>query len=89
MSERSFDAKGLWPKLLVTLLAWLIVYLILLGVFAIFGEQLEAQPFPVQLLIVSGVLVVIMANVVMPLLTRAVGGWLNRTSEINPRDDPG
>lgn len=57
--------------MLTTLLAWGAVYGLLLTVFAVLGNRLESLPFAVRLLIVSGILVALMANLVIP-----AGTWL-------------
>jgi hypothetical protein len=77
---------GLRAKLVTTGMAWLVVYLLLLTLFSIFEDQLAALTLPVRLLIVSGVLVTVMANVVMPMVTRIVAAWLGR--KVNPEAGP-
>jgi hypothetical protein len=76
--ERPGD--GLGAKLVTTGMAWLVVYLVLLTLFSIFEDQLAALTLPVRLLVVSGVLVTFMANLVMPMVMRIVGGWIGRRS---------
>jgi multidrug efflux pump subunit AcrB len=66
--ERTGD--GLGAKLVTTGMAWLVVYLLLLTLFSSFEDQLAALTLPVRLLVVSGVLVIVMANLVMPMVIR-------------------
>jgi antibiotic biosynthesis monooxygenase (ABM) superfamily enzyme len=65
-------------------MAWLVVYLLLLTLFSIFGDQLAALTQPVRLLVVSGVLVTFMANLVMPIVMRIVGSGIGRRSIPRP-----
>lgn len=58
--------------MITTLLAWGSVYGLLLTIFWVFGPQLAALPAALRLLLVSGVLVGLMANLVMPAVTRLV-----------------
>jgi antibiotic biosynthesis monooxygenase (ABM) superfamily enzyme len=74
--ERS--GNGLGAKLVTTGMAWLVVYLLLLVLFSVFEDQLAALTPPVRLLVVSGVLVTVMANLVMPMVMRIVGAWIGR-----------
>jgi hypothetical protein len=76
--ERTAD--GLGAKLVTTAMAWLVVYLLLLTLFSIFEDQLAALTLPVRLLVVSGVLVTVMANLVMPMVMRIVAAWIGRRS---------
>jgi hypothetical protein len=82
--ERTGD--GLGAKLVTTGMAWLVVYLLLLTLFSSFEDQLAALTLPVRLLVVSGVLVTVMANLVMPMVIRIVAAWLGR--EVNPEASP-
>jgi hypothetical protein len=79
---RPGDGRG--AKLVTTGMAWLVVYLLLLTLFSIFEDQLAALTLPVRLLVVSGVLVTVMANLVMPMVMRIVGAWLGRRSNTRP-----
>jgi hypothetical protein len=80
--ERPGD--GLGAKLVTTGMAWVVVYLLLLTLFSIFEDQLAALTLPVRLLVVSGVLVTLMANLVMPIVMRIVGAWIGRRSIPRP-----
>jgi antibiotic biosynthesis monooxygenase (ABM) superfamily enzyme len=80
--ERPGD--GLGAKLVTTGVAWLVVYLLLLTLFSIFEDQLAVLTLPVRLLVVSGVLVTLMANLVMPIVMRIVVAWIGRRSIPRP-----
>jgi antibiotic biosynthesis monooxygenase (ABM) superfamily enzyme len=55
-------------RVVTTLAAWLVAYTIVGVVFVAGGRWLAAVPMAVRLLIVSGVLVIVMVNVLMPVL---------------------
>jgi antibiotic biosynthesis monooxygenase (ABM) superfamily enzyme len=64
---------GAGAKLLTTVIAWIIVYLLLMALFGIFEDRLAELELWLRLLIVSAVIVAVMANLVMPLVLRIVG----------------
>jgi antibiotic biosynthesis monooxygenase (ABM) superfamily enzyme len=57
-------------KLARILLGWLAAFLIVLALFAVFGEQLEAMPLQLRALTMSGALIIAMNFLVMPTITR-------------------
>jgi antibiotic biosynthesis monooxygenase (ABM) superfamily enzyme len=52
------------------LLAWLGAFVIVMGLFLMFGSVLEDMPLAVRALLISGVLTVCMSQVVLPLIQR-------------------
>jgi antibiotic biosynthesis monooxygenase (ABM) superfamily enzyme len=54
-----------------TLAAWLAAFLVVTGLLRLFGDQLGSLPLELRALVLSGVLVGLMANVVMPVLNAA------------------
>ena len=56
----------------MTLAAWLVAFLTVTALLEFFGEQLASLPLALRALVMSGVLVTLMANVVMPLLNSAL-----------------
>jgi antibiotic biosynthesis monooxygenase (ABM) superfamily enzyme len=54
--------------------AWLVVLVLL----SVLGDQLGSLPLSLRALAISGVLVVLMANLVMPLLGQVAERWLTR-----------
>jgi hypothetical protein len=52
------------------LLGWLAAFLIVLAIFTVFGEQLEAMTLRLRALLMSGTLITAMNFLVMPALTR-------------------
>ena len=59
------------------LAAWLVAWLVVLVLLSVLGDQLGSLPAP-RALAISGVLVVLMANLVMPLLGQVAERWLTR-----------
>jgi antibiotic biosynthesis monooxygenase (ABM) superfamily enzyme len=57
-------------RLHMTLAAWLAAFVVVLALLSVFGETLAQLPLPARALVMSGVLVTLMANVVMPALAR-------------------
>jgi antibiotic biosynthesis monooxygenase (ABM) superfamily enzyme len=56
----------------MTLAAWLVGFLIVMALLTVFGDQLGSLPVALRALLISGVMVVLMVNVVMPALTVVV-----------------
>jgi antibiotic biosynthesis monooxygenase (ABM) superfamily enzyme len=59
-------------KLTMTLSAWLIAFLVVLALLSLLGKQLGSLPLALRALAISGVLVALMANLVIPLLNRII-----------------
>ena len=55
-----------------TLAAWLVAFLTVTALFTLFGDQLGALPLALRSLVISGVLVTLMVNLVMPALSAAI-----------------
>jgi antibiotic biosynthesis monooxygenase (ABM) superfamily enzyme len=82
---------------MVTVAAWLAAFLIVTMLFLLVGDELQSLPLVLRALIISGVLVGLMVNVVMPRLTVAVGRFArpraaraglrsNKESDRQPQD---
>ena len=83
LAQAAYDrpvSRTLRGRLLAMLLLWIAAYAILMTLFVVFGESLNAMPLPLRVLIVSAVLVVVMSQVVIPIVTRIVARYLARTS---------
>jgi antibiotic biosynthesis monooxygenase (ABM) superfamily enzyme len=63
-------------RVATTLGAWLIAFLVVTALLTVFGDELKQLPLALRALLISGVLVVLMVNLVMPLLSRALAGLL-------------
>ena len=53
----------------MTLAAWLFAFLVVMGLSTLFNDELTSLPLPVRALVLSGVLVALMVNLVMPLIS--------------------
>jgi antibiotic biosynthesis monooxygenase (ABM) superfamily enzyme len=65
-------------RLTTTLAAWLVAWVVVVVLLSVLGHQLGELPLAVRALAISGVLVAMMANLVMPLLGRMAERWLSR-----------
>jgi antibiotic biosynthesis monooxygenase (ABM) superfamily enzyme len=73
------SARRRWlVRLTTTLAAWLVAWLVVLVLLSVLGDQLGSLPLALRALAISGVLVALMANLVMPLLGQAAERWLTR-----------
>jgi uncharacterized membrane protein len=76
-----------WPaRLVTTLAAWLVAFLLVTTLLAFFGHELNSLPLALRALVLSGVLMTVMTTLVMPALNVAVGRWL--ASRAPPRATP-
>ncbi|MUL40409.1 hypothetical protein FZ103_04310 [Streptomonospora sp. PA3] len=64
-----------------TLAAWAAAFGIVLVLLTLFGDALAALAMPARALLISGVLVVVMVNLVMPRVSAAVDRWCASTGE--------
>lgn len=60
-------------RLVTTLAAWLVAFLIVLAMLLAFGQQLESLPPALNALVFTGVLVPLMGNLVMPFIGAVLG----------------
>jgi antibiotic biosynthesis monooxygenase (ABM) superfamily enzyme len=74
---RSAPPRGL-VRLATTLAAWLVAWLVVVALLSGLGDQLASLPLALRALAISGVLVALMANLIMPLLGRLAERWLKR-----------
>ena len=61
-----------------TVIAWLVAFLVVMALLTLFREQLASLPVALRALVISGVLVTLMVNLVMPVLGGAVVRLLSR-----------
>jgi antibiotic biosynthesis monooxygenase (ABM) superfamily enzyme len=59
-----------------TLGAWLVAFLVVLTLLTLFGHELGSLPLALRALVLSGLLVALMVNLVMPVLNVALARWL-------------
>lgn len=55
-----------------TLAAWLVAFLVVTMLLTLFGDELGSLPLALRALLMSGVLVALMANLVMPVVSAAI-----------------
>jgi len=66
----------LWTaRLATTLAAWLIAFAVVTSLLNVFSHQLSAMSPTLRALVISGMLVVLMVNVVMPFLSVRISRW--------------
>jgi len=59
-----------------TLGAWLVAFVVVTALLSLFGDELGSLPLALRALVISGLLVALMVNLVMPVLSVAVARWL-------------
>jgi antibiotic biosynthesis monooxygenase (ABM) superfamily enzyme len=59
-----------------TLGAWLVAFLVVMALLTLFGDELGSLPLALRALVISGLLVALMVNLVMPILSAALARWL-------------
>jgi antibiotic biosynthesis monooxygenase (ABM) superfamily enzyme len=60
----------------MTLGAWLVAFLVVTALLNLLRDELASLPLGVRALVISGVLVALMVNLVMPALSAAIARWL-------------
>ena len=60
-----------------TLAAWLVAFAVVTALLTLFGNELGTLPLALRALVISGALVALMVNVVMPALSDAIGRWVD------------
>ncbi len=73
----------------MTLASWLVAFLTVLAVYAAFGHQLASLPVPLRALVLSGLLVALMVNLVMPVVSVAAAAWLPTATARQHRAETG
>jgi antibiotic biosynthesis monooxygenase (ABM) superfamily enzyme len=76
-NSQAASAPRPWlAKLAMNIGAWFVAWVTVFGLLSLFGDQLRSLPLAVRALVISGVLVALMANLVMPLLRHLVERWI-------------
>ncbi|MEU8119008.1 hypothetical protein AB0C21_09900 [Spirillospora sp. NPDC049024] len=71
-------------RLAMTLAAWLVAFAVVMLLLALFGDMLAALPMAGRAAVISGVLVTVMVNLVMPRLAALVDRWAAPGPETAP-----
>jgi antibiotic biosynthesis monooxygenase (ABM) superfamily enzyme len=83
-------ARPWLAPIVTTLVAWLVAFLVVTALLTVFGDELGSLPLALRALVISGVLVALMVNLVMPVLSAAVArGRSARPRRAAPRGDRG
>jgi antibiotic biosynthesis monooxygenase (ABM) superfamily enzyme len=64
-----------------TLAAWLVAFAVVTSLLSLFGEELAALPLAPRALVISGVLVALMVNLVMPVVNVGVARWVRGVTQ--------
>jgi antibiotic biosynthesis monooxygenase (ABM) superfamily enzyme len=75
-SDEPSRARSWLVRVTTTLAAWLVAFSVVMTLLTLFGTQLESLSPALRALAMSGVLVMLMANLVMPALNVAVARWM-------------
>ena len=76
LAETPSGVRSGLARAATTLAAWLVAFGVVMTLLTLFGEELESLPPALRALAISGVLVVLMANLVMPALSVTVARWI-------------
>jgi hypothetical protein len=74
--DNSSRDRGRLAPLATTVAAWLVAFGVVTALLTLFGEELGSLPLALRALVISGVLVTLMVNLVMPILSVAVARWV-------------
>ena len=66
------------PKWKFAVMVWLAIYPTITLVTFIIGDFIQKFPLPIKTLIMTGILVPLMIFVLLPLLRKILGNWLNK-----------
>jgi antibiotic biosynthesis monooxygenase (ABM) superfamily enzyme len=68
-------------RLTSTLAAWLVAFLTVMGLLTLLDAELGSLPLALRAMVISGVLVFLMANLVMPIVNSTVARWLGSPAQ--------
>jgi uncharacterized membrane protein len=74
---------------IITLAAWLVAFLAVMVLLTVFDKQLASLSVALRALVISGVLVVVMVNVVMPVLSTVIMRLLADPADRSTSGEPG
>lgn len=66
------------PKWKFALMVWIAIYPSITLVQLLIGKQLTNLALPIRTLIMTGILVPLMVYVLLPLVRKLLGNWLNK-----------
>ena len=65
------------PKWKFAIMVWLAIYPAITLLSYLIGDHIKNLPLPIKTLIMTGILVPLMVFVLLPLLRKVIGNWLN------------
>ena len=66
------------PKWKFAIMVWLAIYPAITLLTYLIGDLIKNLPLPLKTLIMTGILVPLMVFVLLPLLRKVMGNWLNK-----------
>ena len=66
------------PKWKFAIMVWLAIYPAITLLTYLIGDYIKNLPLPLKTLIMSGILVPLMIFVLLPILRKVMGNWLNK-----------
>ena len=66
------------PKLKFAIMFWLAIYPAITLLTFLIGDYIKNLPLPLKTLIMTGILVPLMVFVLLPILRKLMGNWLNK-----------
>jgi antibiotic biosynthesis monooxygenase (ABM) superfamily enzyme len=66
------------PKWKFAVVVWIAIYPSITLLSYIIGDQLVALPIPLRTLLLTGILVPLMVFVLLPLLRKVLGNWMQK-----------
>jgi antibiotic biosynthesis monooxygenase (ABM) superfamily enzyme len=76
--DKPLRTRRWFAPMATTLAGWLAAFLVVSALFTFLGDVLESLPLALRALVVSGALVTLMVNVVMPVISASVARWIAR-----------
>ncbi|RTL14853.1 MAG: hypothetical protein EKK56_00020 [Flavobacteriaceae bacterium] len=66
------------PKWKFAIMVWLAIYPAITLLTYLIGDLIKKLPLPIKTLIMTGILVPLMVFVLLPILRKLMGNWLNK-----------
>ena len=66
------------PKWKFAIMVWLAIYPAITLLTFLIGDYIKNLPLPLKTLIMTGILVPLMVFVLLPILRKVMGNWLNK-----------
>lgn len=66
------------PKWKFSVMVWIAIYPAITLLTYLIGDKINNLPLPIKTLIMTGILVPLMVFVLLPILRKLMGNWLNK-----------